>query len=316
MSTCDGAILAMGTVMSHNVMRNIGIVFPSLENLINEENLLLVARITAIPMATISTLIAIFYRSDHSAGATGYLLIVAFDIMFATCVVPLFGCFYTKKPSPLAALCSICTGILVRVILEFALPKDGFLILPFPGDDFLNTGAAASTAFPTFFDQPEEDIWDPSVDQCEQPRFNDWTGVDSLAAPLASAIVFVIIQWLERNGPIFSFKEEGVMDPYIKVNQRINEFLEYSSRNLGVDSSHLSRREILEEMSKHVDASKSFRLSTADQIKEGMGDKIDDTVKSTKSAKSDEKVEMVETEAPVKDEEPDEEFLKASGLKA
>ena len=70
-------------------------------------------------------------------------------------------------------------------------------------------------------------------------------------------------------------------------------------------------------MSKHVDASKSFRLSTADQIKEGMGDQIDDTVKTNKSAKSDEKVEMVETEAPgVKDEEPDEEFLKASGLKA
>jgi len=67
-------------------------------------------------------------------------------------------------------------------------------------------------------------------------------------------------------------------------------------------------------MSKHVDASKSFRLSTADQIKVGMGDQIDDTVKTAKS--KEEKVEMVESEAPVKDEEPDDEFLKASGLKA
>ena len=46
-----------------------------------------------------------------------------------------------------------------------------------------------------------------------------------------------------------------------------------------------------------------------------MGD-VDDTVKTTKSAKSN---EMVETESPAvldEDEAPDEEFLKASGLKA
>ena len=219
MSTCDGAILAMGTVLSHNVMRNCSSFLPFGENLITEKNLLTAARISSIPMAVIAAFVASFYRSNHSAGATGYLLIVAFDVMFATCVVPLFGCFYTKTPSPLAALCSILTGVVVRIVLEFALPKDGWLIMPFPGDEFLDYGSAASTAFPTFFDVSANDMWDPATDTCEQPRFNDWTGVDSLAAPIAGLIVFVVVQWLERDAPLVNFKEDGVMGKSFSCTQ-------------------------------------------------------------------------------------------------
>merc|ERR1712232_1231467 len=119
----------MGTVFSHNVLRNFGSVLPFLgDNIVSSANLLMVARIMSIPFTVIASIIAAYYRSTHSAGATGYLLIVAFDVVFASVVVPLFGCFYTKKPSPLAALLSIISGILVRVVLEFTLPKDGFLI--------------------------------------------------------------------------------------------------------------------------------------------------------------------------------------------
>lgn len=132
MSTCDGAILAMGTVFSHNIMRN---VLP--KDSINSKNLLSVARLASIPFTVFAALIAAFYKSNHSLGATGYLLVVAFDIVLASCVVPLFGCFYTKKPSPLAAFLAILSGIIVRVVLEFALPKDGFVIAPYPGDEFL-----------------------------------------------------------------------------------------------------------------------------------------------------------------------------------
>ena len=220
MSTCDGAILAMGTVFSHNVVRNIGSFFPCVgDSVVSSDNLLKVARIASIPFTIISTLIAAYYRSSHSAGATGYLLIVAFDVVFASVVVPLFGCFYTKKPSPLAALLSILAGVIVRVILEFSLPKDGFLLAPFGGDEFLDYGSAASTAFPPFWDEPAEDLWDADAEPCEQKRFNDLTGVDSLAAPVVGFIVFVAVQFLERNGPIIEFAKEGVMAPYLKEGQ-------------------------------------------------------------------------------------------------
>jgi Na+/proline symporter len=217
MSTCDGAILAMGTVFSHNIVRNLNYFVPSMrDNIITKQNLLMLARCASVPLTAIATLIAVYYRSSHSAGATGYLLIVAFDVVFATCVVPLFGCFYTKKPSPLAALLSIISGAIVRVILEFALPKDGFLLAPFDGDEFLDYGKAASSAVPGFIDAVEADRWNQTTDPCKQSRFNDLTGVDSLSAPFVSLIVFVIVQFLERNKPLFIFKEEGIMCPYEK----------------------------------------------------------------------------------------------------
>ncbi|KAL7531840.1 hypothetical protein ACHAXR_004270 [Thalassiosira sp. AJA248-18] len=216
-TACDGAILAMGTVFSHNIMRNLGSFLPFVSsNLVTDENLLTVARIISVPFTIAAALIASFYRSSHSAGATGYLLIVAFDVVLASVVVPLFGCFYTKKPSPFAAFCAIIGGVLVRVILEFALPKDGWLLMPFDGTEFLDYGAAASSLFPAFIDVPAADHWDPTAEgeQCDQPRFNDWTGVDSLAAPLYGCLVFVFVQWLERNGPIHNFSPDGIMGKF------------------------------------------------------------------------------------------------------
>lgn len=139
MSTCDGAILAMGTVFSHNIIRNLSAFFPSCfsKDMINNKNLLTVARITSIPFTFLAAVIAAFYKSNNALGGTGYLLVVAFDIVLASSVVPLFGCFYTKKPSPLAGLLATLSGITVRIILEFSLPKDGIVIAPFPGDEFL-----------------------------------------------------------------------------------------------------------------------------------------------------------------------------------
>lgn len=210
----------MGTVFSHNIVRNLGAFFPFINpNIITEKNLLTVARVASIPLAAIASLVASLYRSSHSAGATGYLLIVAFDVVLASVVVPLFGCFYTKKPSPLAALLAIISGTIVRTTLEFSLPKDGWLLAPFGGSEFLDYGGAASSYFPAFFDVPEDEKWDPSAEQCGQPRFNDWTGVDSLSAPFVGLIVFVLVQYLERNGPLVKFDENGIMTPYLKETQ-------------------------------------------------------------------------------------------------
>lgn len=189
MSTSDGAILALGTVFSHNIMRHVA---P-----FSEEKLLMFARIATVPFALIAMLIASFYQSEHSAGATGYLLIVAFDVVLAGCIVPLFACFYVKNPSPTAGLVAVVGGTLMRVILEFSLPKDGFLLLPFGDDEFLDYGTPTSDLYPGFFDVGSELHWPKS--SCKQSRFKDFTGVDSLASPIFSLILFTVVHFVEKS---------------------------------------------------------------------------------------------------------------------
>ena len=79
----------------------------------NEKNLLDMARISTCIWAPISAIIA-----TYNWKTSGYLLVVAFDIMLAGSVVPLFACFYWKKCAPYAAFMSMFCGSLCRVILE------------------------------------------------------------------------------------------------------------------------------------------------------------------------------------------------------
>lgn len=266
MSTADGAILAMGTVLSNNILRHFKC------RCVTHDTLLRAARLATIPFGVLAAIIA-----SMRPGQTGYLLIVAFDITLAAAVVPLFGCFYTKNPRPAAAFASVLTGIITRIILEFTLPKvrqlvvihgrvyvcmcvalydlyvrsnthslyssrccdsqDGFLLLPYGGDEFLNYGPAASakvrslrfhivimivgTSFhslhsqnasyaqsfysyakaPLFVDAPADEVWNPEEEPCDQERFADFTGADSLGAAFASLCVFAFFQFLERNKP-------------------------------------------------------------------------------------------------------------------
>ena len=122
-------------------------------------------------------------------------------------MVPLFGAFYTKTPSPRAALVSVVSGGVARIILEFALPKDGSLLLPYDDLMFYNVGPAASSLLPAFIDAPASDIWDPVAEPCNQVQFEDYTGVDSLAAFVLSVVVFVSIQTMEHylGRPLFTF---------------------------------------------------------------------------------------------------------------
>jgi Na+/proline symporter len=212
MSTADGAILAMGTVFSHNIMRQFDGWFP---HLVTPENLLLITRLATIPLSLSSALIAAYYQSDNPAGATGYLLIVAFDVVLATVVVPLFGCFYAKNPRPSAAFLSIICGATTRLSLEFILPKDGYLLLPFDYPEYLNYGPAASTGLPTFVDGNATEVWNPVAEPCDQERYEDFTGVDSLTALLVSLIVYVSVQTIEHTTgkPLFSFSG---LEGYIK----------------------------------------------------------------------------------------------------
>ena len=211
MSTSDGAILAMSTVASHNLFRKLPQFFPFClpANLVNHDNLLFLTRIFGLPCTIIAMLIGSYAQSDHAAGATGYLLIVAFDIVLAGCVAPIFFAFYVTDPSPRAGLFAMIAGTFLRVVLEFTLPKDGNLILPFKTDEFLDYGKPQVSLFPTFFDQPPELLWTPGEEQCPQKRLRDFTGVDSLAAPLFSIFVFFLVHLAEKySGKSFNFLPE------------------------------------------------------------------------------------------------------------
>lgn len=132
--------------------------------------------------------------------------------MSSLLVIPLFGCFYAKNPSPRAALLAVAGGGLCRLILEFALPKDGFLLIPYDVEEFLNYGPACSDLFPAFIDVSSDLWWTAdSNDKCIQDPYEDYTGVDSLASFVLSFILFVGVQTIEYaiGGPIFNFGGSG-----------------------------------------------------------------------------------------------------------
>jgi hypothetical protein len=60
------------------------------------------------------------------------------------------------------------------------LPFSPFLhgpLLPYDAPEILDVGPAASAEVPTFVDAPASDVWDPDVEDCDQPQFEDYTGV-------------------------------------------------------------------------------------------------------------------------------------------
>jgi hypothetical protein len=151
--------------------------------------------------------------------------------VLAGCIVPLFAAFYWPfgKPSPSAALCAVVGGTLLRVILEVSLPKDGWLLLPFAKKEFYDYGVPAGTTttgkvgsdgtlFPTWFDVPADEQWNP--DSCVQEKFEDYTGADSLASPLFSLVMFLLVSGIEKvkGSPLFDFGAWST--PY---NKKINE---------------------------------------------------------------------------------------------
>jgi Na+/proline symporter len=228
LSTASGAVLAMGTVFSHNIVRQLSHWYPEL---VTADTLLLMARLMTFPFALTSAFFAVY------SGETGYLLIVAFDIVLASVVCPLVAAFYVNNPSPRAALCSTVAGIATRIILEFSLPKDGFLILPFNNDAYYDYGSAASADLPTFVDPGDGAIpqWDPAAQVCEQEQFRDYTGVDSLGAFFLSILVFATVQTLENYSgkPLFTlpglngYDKEGQgekkLDPPVDETEKVSD---------------------------------------------------------------------------------------------
>jgi SSS family solute:Na+ symporter len=117
MSTANGGTLAIASVLSRNILqRNI------LKRLkrkgkrgLNDRQLLVATRLLVIPMFfTAFALGALIPRP-------GIYLILAFDIVFAGCLVPLVLGTYWKKSTPTAAVASIVVGSGLRFILYFII---------------------------------------------------------------------------------------------------------------------------------------------------------------------------------------------------
>ncbi|EOD41976.1 hypothetical protein EMIHUDRAFT_194620 [Emiliania huxleyi CCMP1516] len=123
---------------------------------------------------------------------TGYLLIVAFDIMLAGSVIPLFAAVYWPSCKPIAAFASIMAGSFSRLILEFALPKDRLLLL---------LGDYAQTYGAGIYDPNMLNIFlgiaDGNIDDvCPQSKLADYSGVDSLVAPAVCGVTLILFQLL------------------------------------------------------------------------------------------------------------------------
>ena len=71
----------------------------------DDKNLLTMARLSTLVWAPVAALLASAFATQ-----TGYLLIVAFDIMLAGSVVPLFAAVYWKSCKPTAAFIAMLGG--------------------------------------------------------------------------------------------------------------------------------------------------------------------------------------------------------------
>jgi solute:Na+ symporter, SSS family len=112
MSTANGAMLVISVVLSRNVFDRWS------KKSIGDREMLALSRWMAIPTAIAGAFVA-WLRPEP-----GILLVIAFDIVFAGCVVPLFFGVYWKKANSAGAIAAILTGTLVRLIAHFVTPPE------------------------------------------------------------------------------------------------------------------------------------------------------------------------------------------------
>lgn len=112
MSTCDGAILATSAVISRNIIQR----WSGAD--LDDDKLLLYTRIVAVPMTLGGAWFA-FVRPEP-----GLLLVLAFDILFAGCVVPLFAGVHWPRANAAGAVAAIVAGTGMRIVLSYVVPEE------------------------------------------------------------------------------------------------------------------------------------------------------------------------------------------------
>jgi SSS family solute:Na+ symporter len=110
MSTANGAMLVIAVVMARNVWHRWS------EQVISDSKMLFLSRALALPTALAAGFIA------YARPEPGLLLVVAFDIVFAGCVIPLFLGVYWPRATQTGAIASIVTGTVARAICYFVVP--------------------------------------------------------------------------------------------------------------------------------------------------------------------------------------------------
>jgi Na+/proline symporter len=135
-STADGGILGVSAVMGRNLIQR-NIILPlarrrtaetnagdqdaeqiEAAKIISDRKLLIIARIMAIPVVALAIFIAIVKPEP------GILLVLAFDVVFAGCVVPLtLGIYWSKANTP-GALAAIIVGSVLRLYLFYTIPEE------------------------------------------------------------------------------------------------------------------------------------------------------------------------------------------------
>lgn len=122
LSTIDGAILSMGNILTRNLIR---IRPETSDNEEIEKTALYFFRISLIPIACSAMIFAILFPSP------GVLLSVAFDITFASLLIPFVFAFSQKLANSQAALCAIIVGGISRIVFVTLTPTLFGLANPF-----------------------------------------------------------------------------------------------------------------------------------------------------------------------------------------
>ncbi|MEJ7604793.1 MAG: hypothetical protein WKF37_00620 [Bryobacteraceae bacterium] len=110
MSTANGAMLVISVVLARNVIQRWS------KEEMDDSRMLFLSRVMAIPTAVAAAVVA-WIRPEP-----GILLVIAFDIVFAGCVVPLFLGVYWKKATSAGAIAAIVSGTACRLVAYAITP--------------------------------------------------------------------------------------------------------------------------------------------------------------------------------------------------
>ena len=122
LSTADGGLLGVSSVFGRNILqRNILQIwkkdYSDSDRMALDRRLLLVTRLAAIPIMFGAVYTAIVKPEP------GLLLVLAFDVVFAGCLVPLTLGLYWKKANTPGALWSFLVGSTLRLYLFYNIPE-------------------------------------------------------------------------------------------------------------------------------------------------------------------------------------------------
>ena len=123
LSTANGGLLAVCAVFARNILQR-NVMKTKRQSMNDEERgkfdqwLLKTTRLMGIPVMAITVILAYFKPEP------GVMLLLAFDVLFSSCFVPLTLGLFWKKANSAGALAAILTGTVCRIIAYFVTPPE------------------------------------------------------------------------------------------------------------------------------------------------------------------------------------------------